>query len=141
MMMTRVLLLLVLFLAAGPVALADASSEAEAEARTVLLRYFDALTQGDVSTLRSLMGGELLEKRSRLLDNPTYPEYLVETYQQARFEIERYAVMNEDSIAIDAVIVFPTDESMVKRFLLTRAANGGQSGPRYRVHDEQVVTQ
>ena len=75
----------------------------------------------------------------RLLDNPTYPDHLIETYHQASFEVRRYTSVGEDGIAIDAVIVLSEDESVEKRFLLIRAGEPGVVGPRYRIHDEQVV--
>jgi hypothetical protein len=136
----RLLLIFAVLLTSGHATLSAASSADEAEARAVLLRYFDALAQGDVLTLRSLLGGDLLEKRYRLLNNPSYPAHLVETYKQAHFRIDQYTVLNEDTIAAEVVIVLSPDENVEKRFLLIREARSGLADSRYLISDEQFVT-
>ncbi|MBK8161666.1 MAG: hypothetical protein IPK65_00495 [Gammaproteobacteria bacterium] len=109
-----------LFLPTILAAPAASMSAIESEAGTVLLRYFSALTQGDTAALRSLMGGELLAKRSRLLDNPAYPGHLIQTYGQAHYTITKYSALDDTTVSIDAIITMSPEESINKRFLLKR---------------------
>lgn len=110
----------------------------ETEAGAVLLRYFDALTQGDTATVRALMGGDLLEKRSRLLDNPTYPTHLINTYGQAHFEINRYNTLDNDTISIDATIFLSPDESIKKRYLLKKELQTNITRSQFLIYEEST---
>jgi hypothetical protein len=122
-------------LIARPV-LADNPGGQEAEAGTVLIRYFDALTQGDVTALRTLLGGDLLRKRSGLLDNPTYTGHLINTYGQARYKINSYTTLGEGLVSIEATISLSADESINKRFLLKREGGADMITPQFRIYDE-----
>jgi len=54
-----------------------------------VLRYLQALKGGDVETIKDSITGELLEKRSVLLEeNENYSEFLRTYYQGAVFEIK-----------------------------------------------------
>ncbi len=108
----------------------------QAAAESVLTRYFAALSQGDTLTLRSLMGGSLLEKRSLLLDNPTYPAHLTSTYGQALFRINSYATFDDNSVSISATIDLSPDESINKRFLLKRELRSDMVSPQFLIIDE-----
>lgn len=107
-------------------------SQSEMEAKATLVRYFDALANGDTSTLRSLMGGDFLNKRSRLLDNPTYPSHLIGAFQNAVFSFTRLTPMDNENITADITITLPTGEKMNKQFLLRRDAGDSP----YLVHNE-----
>ena len=111
-------------------------SAAEAEAGSVLLRYFDALSQGDTAALRSLMGGTLLDKRSSLLDNPAYPGHLISAYGQARYTITGYSSLDDTTVSIDATITLSPEESIKKRFLLKMEAGSAMITPRFLIYDE-----
>jgi hypothetical protein len=113
-----------------------AQGKAESEAERVLLRYFDALSQGDTLTLRSLMDGRLLETRSRLLDNPAWPAFLVETFAGATFSIDRIETLSEAEIAIEATIVFGEDDTIPRRFLLRGESAPADARETFRIHDE-----
>mgnify|MGYP001184550214 CR=1 FL=1 len=109
------------------------------EVRAVLARYFDALSQGDTRTLKSLMGPGLLERRIRLLDNPTYPGYLAETFGQARFNIVGYSE-TEEGLVVDVSILLPggnNDDRLEKRLILIDESRGGDSS-RLLIEDERT---
>jgi hypothetical protein len=132
---TLPLLIFLSLLIARPVLAHDPSGQ-EAEAGTVLIRYFDALTQGDVTALRTLLGGDLLRKRSGLLDNPTYTGHLISTYGQARYKINSYTTLDEGLVSIEATIRLSPDESINKRFLLKREEGSDMTTPQFHIYDE-----
>ncbi len=113
-----------------------AQGTAESEAEGVLLRYFDALSQGDTLTLRSVMGGTLLETQSPLLDNPTYPAWLVETFAGASFSIDGIETLSEAEVAIEASIVFGVDDAIPRRYLLRRETTESDTLGAFRIHEE-----
>lgn len=121
-------------------ALATSATQDELEARMVLMRYFDALTQGDTLTLRSLMCGDLLERRSRLLDNPTYPAFLVETNGSARFSLDETEAISPSDMAIEASIIFDQESTALRRFLLTKERSIPGAGENYCIYREDGPT-
>jgi hypothetical protein len=108
----------------------------ESDAAAVLTRYFDALTQGDVLTLRSLMAGELLKKRSRLLDNPTYPAFLINTYGNARFQIDTVKSIGQSALTINASIIYDQDNISQRQYLLRDDSSSGISSA-FRIYDDR----
>lgn len=120
----------------SPAALTASVSAMEAEAGSVLLRYFDALSQGDTVSMRSLMGGELLDKRSRLLDNPGYPGHLISTYGRAQYTVIDYTTLNDTTVSIDATITLSPEETVKMRFLLKKETGPDMITPRFLIYDE-----
>lgn len=129
---TVALLLLSLFSVHAPASQPEDAMAAEA----VLTRYFDALTHGDTATLRSLMAGDLLEKRLRLLNNPTYPAYLIDTYQNARFLVDRIEPHEPHSIVIDVSILVDQVTISQRRFLLRKEPLSSNGDATYRIYGE-----
>lgn len=121
-------------------ALAVAGAQDEMEAQAVLTRYFDALSQGDTLTLRSLMGGDLLEKRSRLLDNPSYPAFLVETYGSARYSIDNMEIISPTDIAVEASITFDQESTAQRRFLLRKEPSDNGAAGNYLIYRDDIKT-
>ena len=72
--------------------------------------------------MHNLIGGDLLVKRSLLLENPTYSEYLIDTFKQARIVITNHKTLDNGMISIEATIsMSPSpDDSMKKYFLLEK---------------------
>lgn len=102
------------------------------EADAIVNNYFSALTQGDTNTIKSLLGGDFLEKRKRLLDNPTYPEHLIGIYNNARIDITNNVISN-DSITVDTVITLNSGETMNLKYILKKDST---RGGRYTIHSE-----
>lgn len=115
--------------------LAASWDASEIEARGVLLRYLDALRQGDTHTLQALMAGDLLVSRTLLLANPQWPDYLGSTFGDAEFKVERIETAASGRVAIEVSIAFRDDDLMVRRFVLKREA-GGRSHSLFRVVEE-----
>ena len=113
-----------------------AQSRAESEAEGVLLRYFDALSQGDVRTLRGLIDGEMRESQGGLLENPTWPAWLVQTFGGADLSVDRIETLGPDEVLIEASIIYGADDSTQRRYLLRRAPSGDEPGAPFRIHDE-----
>lgn len=114
--------------------IAVASPEAAAEA--ALTRYFDALSQGNVITLRSLMAGELLTKRSPLLDNPTYPTFLINTYGNASFQINTVKSLSPSTVTINASIIFDQNDISQRQYLLRKDTSSNLT-PSFRIYDDR----
>jgi hypothetical protein len=128
---------LLLFLASFAVnpSMAFSLTSQESDAETALMRYFDALSQGDIRTLRSLMAGDLLAKRASLLDNPTYPPFLAKTYGNAHFQIDAVNTLNPSTIEIQATIVFDQDNSSQRHYLLREKTSGSGFPAFYIIKD------
>ncbi|MFN2302655.1 MAG: hypothetical protein ACK2TV_02895 [Anaerolineales bacterium] len=114
---------------------ADNGSRADAE--KVLNRYFAALQSGDVEALQSLLGGELLEKRLRLLKNPTYPPYLRTTYQTTIFTIVESRFVAPNKVSIRAKYIFENQPPLYKNFLLIREDKIEDA--RFRIYSESTL--
>ena len=93
-------------------------SDSQIEAENVIKIYHLATTQGDTATIRSLLGGDLLKKRSTLLDNPTYPQHLISVYGGSTIEIMKNIIGNNGSITIEAKILLKTGEVQQRSYLL-----------------------
>ena len=90
------------------------------EAKEVVERYFDALKQGDTGSVQSLLDGDLLTTRKDLLNNPTYPDTLIELYKETSYEITAMETLDDGLVAVDTKVSMNSQESMSKRFLLQR---------------------
>ncbi len=99
---------------------ASAATPEELQAEAVLVRYFDALKQGDTSTLKTLLGGALLKKRLALLNNPTYPTHLINVYKDAQFQITGQQTINNGRIEITATLFLGQQDFQKKTFLLIK---------------------
>jgi hypothetical protein len=136
MLMRIILVLVVAVIVTLPVGHVHSQDLNESGAEQTLLHYFDALSLGDTRTLKSLMGGSLLEKRTRLLNNPAYPQYLAETFGVAIFTIDRIVSVSPDIVGIDATMKFGKDDYIQRRFLLHRVSSASSNKNTYLVHDE-----
>jgi len=102
---------------------ADWCVQAEAQVRA----YYEALGKGDVEAIRNQLGGQLAEKRRHLLTNPTYPEYLIQTYSDRKAEINDCAPGNSDTVRVRVTETSfgPSTDSVEKLFVLVRQAPTG----------------
>jgi len=130
---------ILLFIVLAQAIASDHPGGLESDAKAVIQRYFDALIQGDTADLRSLMGGDLIAKRSKLLDNPTYSTHLINTYGQARYKINSYNILGDDAVTVDVTITLSPDETINKRFLLKKAAESDMIAPRLLIYDETAM--
>ena len=108
-------------------AVAVPAGDVNPEAATVMDSYFLALASGDSASLRTLLGGDLLVKRERLLDNPAYSGHLKNTYQGVDFNVLKYENNGPDSLTVEALISFAEGETVRKRYQLERSVSQAQS--------------
>lgn len=67
------------------------------EANDTVLRYLNALKNGDIVTIKDSITGELYKKRKVLLEqNESYSEFLIKIYRDAEFFIKETTVDNDD---------------------------------------------
>ena len=69
--------------------------------------FFVALKEGDVSSIKQLIAGEMYESKKVLLEkNEEYPEFLKNYYQGIEFYVEN-ATQSGNYIIVDFLIEFP----------------------------------
>ena len=102
------------------------SSDINPEATSVMESYFRALTYGDLASLEMLLGGDLLSKRKMLLGNPSYSDYLINTYQDAEFKILKYENNGPDSVTVEVLVSFAQGETVRKRYKMERSVSNDQ---------------
>lgn len=133
--------LIILLLALAPVSVGVAGSDNEDEqiqTEIVMRNYHTALTNGDVSSLRSLLDGELLKKRLILLNNPTYPTYLKNTYQGSTFNIIETRFISKDKMAIIAKFSLGNQQTLYREFILARGNTKDQT--QFRILSESAYS-
>lgn len=136
------LFFITLFLSLVHVSLAQGTTPStleEQEAETVINRFFDALVQGDKSTILSLLDGSLLEKRKKLLNNPSYSQYLITRYNTSSFQITNYITLEQNKIAVDTIITLGNLETKKVRFILAKNKNRSYSAALFRIHEETEI--
>jgi hypothetical protein len=76
------------------------SFEANAlEPDDTVLRYLNALKNGDIGTIKDSIGGELYKKRKVLLEqNKSYPKFLKKTYRDTEFQIKETTVNKNEAL-------------------------------------------
>ncbi len=89
------------------------------EARSIVVTYLDALSQGDTFTIKQLLGGKYLDKQSRLLSNPSYSNMLSKLYSSATSSIVNTEIINQKQIAVDARIELSPQEVIEPRFIIS----------------------
>lgn len=73
----------------------------EAEARNLVSQYLIAVAHGDTATIRTLIGGELLESRDLLLDNPDYSAQLIKAHQNRTLSVIDASVVGPDQVEVN----------------------------------------
>ena len=96
----------------------------EAEAHDLVSRYLVAVAHGDTSAIKTLIGGELLETRRGLLDNPDYSAELIRTHQSRRLSITGVRVLGPDQAEVDLRIEESSDSQFSVQLLVARSTNG-----------------
>jgi hypothetical protein len=134
--MKSVITLFLLTISMITTSVASGLTAAESDAQALINNYFVALSRGDTSTLKSMMTGDLLKKRTRLLDNPTYPAYLSETYGNAQFTIDDTKTTDSGDIVIDASITFDSDNISRRRFYIRMEIRSSSPSPALYIYNE-----
>ena len=108
----------------SPVATGD--TRLEAKAQSLVSQYLTALIQGDTKLLLDIIGGDLLESRRTLLQNPDYSTYLAEVYTDASVSVTGSRQLTVNSVAVDAVIDKAVDEQLGLIFLVEVVKDKGK---------------
>jgi hypothetical protein len=118
---------------------ADAdASDPLAQAERVVSAYLGALVQGDLETIRQLLGGSFLRKKEMLLNNPDYSARLVELYSGASYEITRLEGEVDGRSAVDVHLDMGTGGVLGTRFIVDRIAEPSTGQSNYLITDELV---
>ena len=135
-----VLIVLTWILGGQAIAQDQAVSEDQKQAMAVLQTCLDAHIDGRPEIIKQLLGGELLEKRSPLLENPAYADFIKETYAGTRYEMVDWQNVSKDSIQID--VSFNSSDQEIKRirYLLTRNTPASDSAPPFLIYSQMEIT-
>jgi len=91
--------------------------------------FFKALKEGDVSSIKQLIAGEMYDSKRLLLEkNKDYPEFLKNYYQGIEFYVEN-TTQNGNYIIVDFLIEFPGGNQNLARLYLeqTKIDAGGSN--------------
>ena len=115
---------------------ATADTRLEEKAQNLVSQYLAALIQGDTELLLDIIGGDLLESRRTLLQNPDYSTYLTEVYAGASLSVASSKQLSVNSVAVDVVIKKAVDEEFGFTFLVEVVK---EKGKRLLIVAEQDV--
>ena len=97
---------------------ASADANMEVNSQNLVSQYLAALIQGDTGLLLDVIGGDLLESRRTLLQNPDYSSYLAEVYTDASMTVTGSRQLTANSVSVNAVIEKAVDERLGLVFLV-----------------------
>jgi len=105
-------------------------------AETLMTQYFQALQEGDTARLKSLLAGDLLDSRARLLSNPQYADQLRRLYSGAQFSVTRVEPHDHPGYwRIDTQIKLAAGDVLRARFV----AGAPSAGEPLRLYEEQPL--
>jgi len=115
----------------------EAASPADmTQARSVVEAYLGALVQGDLASIRQLLGGRFLRKKEQLLNDPEYSARLVELYSGTSYEITRIGGTVDGRITVDVRLDMGTDSTLGTRFIVDRIIDPSTGKSQYFITDE-----
>lgn len=137
-MRSKIIWIMLLLVLAPLTVTATAADTVETEAQTILQQYFTALKSGDVLSMKSLLCGELLNKRMILLNNPTYPQYLKDTFQEATLTIVQSRIISPNEVSTIAKFEFNGAQTLYKKFQLVR--QNINTANQFRIQSESALS-
>ena len=105
-------------------------AEADTNAQKVVALYMQSLFAGDVEALESCLGENLRERRSAVLDDPTYANVLISRYDNATYRFLQSQSRKNGTTTVDVEITFKSTEKLTIRFLVNQ---------RYEIIDEIII--
>ena len=105
---------------------ATGETRLEENAQKLVSQYLVALIQGDTEQLLDIIGGDLLESRRTLLQNPDYSTYLTEVYADASVSVTGSRQLTANRVAVDAMIEKTVDEQFGLIFLVEIVKDKGK---------------
>jgi hypothetical protein len=92
---------------------------------TSVYPFFKALKEGDVSSIKQLIAGQMYESKRVLLEkNKDYPEFLRNYYQGIEFYVEN-TTRSGNYIIVDFLIEFPDGNQNLARLYLEQSKIDG----------------
>ena len=121
----RLLIVICMTLFCSSVAIGDTGLEEKAQ--NLVSEYLTALKQGDTKLLLEIIGGNFLESRRTLLQNPDYSTYLIEFYTNASLSVTGSRQITDKSIEVNAVIENSVNEQFSLIFLVEIVKDKGNN--------------
>ncbi len=95
-----------------------------AQVKALLNQHITALESGDVSSLKSTLGGQAYQEyKSLLMENTEYPAFLRDYYKGASFQIGEITPGMDDDVIAEVKISLPNSTTSITRL---RVANDGK---------------
>ena len=120
----------------GQAAVADTTGFDRAGAEAVVSAYLGALVQGDVGTIRPLLGGAFGDRKAALLNTPGYGARLAGLYAGASHRITRVEGLANGTLAVDAQLLMDDASTLDTRFIVEPVIDPRSGQARYRVIGE-----
>jgi len=95
------------------------------EATSIANQYMQALINGDINTMRSLLAEKLLKRKANIFSNPDYPQFLKKLYKNAKYEIVNSAGKGKKMTAVDVMITYPNKGISRFRLWIKDSNNAG----------------
>jgi hypothetical protein len=88
-------------------------------AETLMNRYFELLSSGDVAGVLAVLEGPMYKKNEMLLkNNPSYVGFLKERYRSVSFVITGHELLDGRRLALNVLIRPASQEEIESRFVL-----------------------
>jgi len=107
-----------------------------AQARSVVEAYLDALVQGDLESIRQLLGGTFLKRNEMLLNDAAYSAKLVEIYSAATYEITDLRGIRDGKVEVDVTLNMASSKSMDTRLIVSKVTDSLTQQERYLITRE-----
>ena len=118
-------------------AYSEAASPADmTQARSVVEAYLGALVQGDLASIRQLLGGTFLKKNEMLLNDAGYSAKLVEIYSSATYEITGLRGIRGGKVEVDVTLNIDPSSFMDKRLIVSKVTDASTQQERYLITGE-----
>lgn len=142
--MKRVLCLIVLiglpWVAGGTAVAQDqAVNDDQQEAMAVLQSFLDAHIDGQPEVIKRFLGGELLNKRAILLENPAYPDFLRTAYSGMRYKMSDCISLTDDRVQIKVDFDFGDGESKRFRYVLSCNKSVSDGVPSFFIYSQTEI--
>jgi hypothetical protein len=135
-----VVIALVWILGGPAIAQDKAATDDQRQAMAILQTFLDAQVDGRPEVIKQLLGGELLEKRSPLLENPAYAAFMREAYAGARYEMVDWQNVSMNSIQIDVRFDSSDQDAKRIRYILTRNPSASDGAPPFLIYSQTEIT-
>lgn len=107
-----------------------------AQARSVVEAYLGALVQGDLASIRQLLGGTFLKRNEMLLNDADYSAKLIEIYSAATYEITSLKGVRGSKVEVDVTLNMDLSNSMDTRLIVSKITDSLTQQERYLITSE-----